>query len=154
MFDLCTISLSLPLIKSKLESPPLSFNVLNESIFADFLLKLLKPSPDRLQDLVHLQLLLIAFVESGLHLIDPGIECLGTSDLLEHFEETFLPLSDEAFDLALLHDLELRLPLKRKSARLKNIEQLLLLNVHAIKEIGVPSCVHVVGLLDFDLDTG
>ena len=111
MFDLCTISLGLPLIKSKLESPPLSFDVLNESILADFLLKLLKPSPDSFQDLVHLLLLLIALIESRLHLIDPGIEGLGTSDLLEHFEETFLPLSDKSFDLALLHDLELRLPL-------------------------------------------
>ena len=94
MFDLCTISLSLPLIESKLESPPLSFYVLNESILADFLLKLLKPSPDRFQDLVHLLLLLIAFIESGLHLVDPRIEGLRTSDLLEHFEETLLPLSD------------------------------------------------------------
>ena len=41
MFDLCTISLGLPLIKSELESPPLSFDVLNESILANFLLKLL-----------------------------------------------------------------------------------------------------------------
>ena len=94
MFDLCTISLSLPLIESKLESPPLSFDVLNKSILADFLLKLLKPSPDRFQDLVHLLLLLIAFIKSGLHLVDPRIEGLGASDLLEHFEETFLPLSD------------------------------------------------------------
>ena len=56
--------------------------------------------------------------------------------------------------MALLHDLELRLPLERKSASLEYIEQLLLLNVHAIQEIGVPVGVHVVGLPDFDLNAG
>ena len=77
-------------------------------------------------------LLLIALSQNSLHLFNPGIEGLSPSDLFEHLEEAFFALGHKALDLALLHDLELRLPLKREATSLTNVEQLFLLDVNTI----------------------
>ena len=147
------ISLHFSTKQCHLKSLPLPLDLLDDPIFANLLPQLLKPAPYALEYLIHLTFLRVALIQHALHFLDSRIKWLGPRDLLEHLEESLFTLSHDPFNLALLNDLELWLALEGEASGFKDVEKLLLLDMHAVQIVGVSVGVHIVGFLYSNIGT-